>query len=581
MKIFLTVLFIFILAQKAEAQIANVIWGDEFKMRKGSTDLSVIYADNTGVFVREGHRALKGYFVIAATTRESATLIKLDKNLAEVYKSDFNKELKGKEFEDFFFIQNRLFLLASDYNKRERTLTLLAAEINKADGEMLGDWKELTSWQKDDKKDNLDFKTSCNADSSKMIVVSTSQGKEKNTYEVKEFDSKMTPLAKTASISNEFDPKTFQLEDVIYTLNGNIVMVGRIYEYEEGKKKKTKNLVFQNYNIRVYTNTGTLVKEINTDIEARWLVSTKVAQIPNRDIVLAAFYSNTKKGKEINGMLVQRIDPTTGLVISTSQKELNTSMISVLDDAADDDDESKKEKKEREKLEKIQEDEEGFSKYMRLRNFVYTDDKGLVILAERYHHYTYTTYSTTSTGAGIGASIRSTSTTYDVYDCGDIMMSKMDAAGNVNWLHVLPKNQSEVVQSGRSSSGGLGLSFSMGHSYFDNSFNFPYYAGLASVAVPGKNMVSVIFNDNSKNGNVLQLGQKVKSISRFGKGECYAVDMDATTGKYTRSSLFSNNDIPTAMPRLGVALGKEFYLIGKDDRIFGKTKIAVGKLTFK
>ena len=57
--------------------------------------------------------------------------------------------------------------------------------------------------------------------------------------------------------------------------------------------------------------------------------------------------------------------------------------------------------------------------------------------------------------------------------------------------------------------------------------------------------------------------------------------MDVTTGKYTRSVLFNNNDVPTAMPRLGAVLGNNFYMTGKEDRILGKTKIAIAKLTLK
>ena len=71
-----------------------------------------------------------------------------------------------------------------------------------------------------------------------MVVVSSIEGKEKNTYQVQEFDKNLTPAAKPVDITNEFDPKTFQLEDVLYTINKKIILVGRIYEYEEGKKKK-------------------------------------------------------------------------------------------------------------------------------------------------------------------------------------------------------------------------------------------------------------------------------------------------------------------------------------------------------
>ncbi|WP_462219052.1 hypothetical protein [Ferruginibacter sp.] len=568
--IFLTLITLSI---TVNAQTANVTWGDEFKLKKGSTDLEVMHTDNTGVYVKESHFALKSYFVIGATVRESATLTKLDKDLKEAYSNNFNKELKGKEYESFFFLKNKLFLLATDYSKKEKTLTLFAAEIDKASGELSGEFTEVTSWQKDDKKEDISFKATYNADSSKMVLVSTIEGREKNNYEVRQFDDNMKALGKSIAISNEFDPKTFQLEDVVYTSAGNVVLIGREYEYQEGKKKKNKYLDFKNYNIRIYNNDGKQIKEINTTINAKWLVSTKIMQLPAKELVLAAFYSDEKRGREINGMLVQRINPQTGDIISTSQKDINTAMISTVEDdnADDDDDESKKERKEREKLEKIQNEEDGFSKYMRFRNFIYTADKGLIILAEKYNSYTYTT-TTYQPGSGTMPG-RWTTTTYQVYECGDIMMSKIDAAGNIGWLNIAPKQQREVIQT--SSGSGTGLSFS----FFKGGFNWPFYAGYG--VLPGTNSLNIIFNDHKKNDNVLQLGQKVKKISYFRKSECFAINLNTTTGKYTRSNLFSNRDVPTAMPRLSSVLGRDMYLIGKEDRILGKTKIAVARLTIK
>lgn len=570
---FLTAILLY---QFSPAQKANITWGDEFKLKKGSTDLDVVFTDNSGVYVKESHAALRSYFVIGATTRESATLIKLDKNLAEVYKNDFNKELKGKEYETLFFIQNKLFLFATDYSKKQKTLTLFAAEIDKATGEMTGDWKEVTSWQKEEKSEDISFRSTYNADSSRLVLVSSIEGKEKNNYEVREFDLSLKQVNKPIRITNEFDPKTFQLEDVLYTTNENVVLVGRKYEYEEGKKKKAKFLQFTNYNVRIYNNTGSLVKEINTDIDAKWLVSSKVLQLPTQELVLAAFYSDTKKGKEINGMLVQRIDATTGEVISSSQQQLNTSMIAAVEEDKDDDgdDETKKERKEREKLEKIQNEEDGFSKYMKFRDFIYTADKGLVILAEKYDSYTYTT-STYEAGFGTSPG-RWRTTTYQVYECGDLLMSKMDAKGNISWLHVMPKQQREVIQgsSGTSYSG-----FSIGSSFFYTGYNWPFYAGVG--VLPGKNSISIIFNDHKKNADVLQLGQKVKKATYFGRSHCFAVILDPVSGKYQRTQLFDNKDVPTAMPRLGSVLGNDFYLVGKEDRFFGKTKIAIGKISLQ
>ncbi|MFN8290479.1 MAG: hypothetical protein U0U70_09490 [Chitinophagaceae bacterium] len=574
MKVWISAILDLFILNSAFSQSANVTWGDEFKLRKGSTDLSVFYTDNTGIYLKESHSALKSYFVIGATLRESASLVKLDKTLTEVYNNDFSKELKGKEFESFYFIKDKLYLLASDYSNKEKTITLFAALVDKSTGELSGDWVELTNWVKNDKKEDVQFKADYNADSSRMVLVSTILGREKNNFEIRQFDINLRSLGKPVFITNEFEQKLYTLEDVVYAYNDNIVLVGREYEYQEGKKKKSKYLDFRNYNIRIYNDNGKMIKELNTTINGKWLISTRVEQTPSRELVLAGFYSNTKRGKT-NGLMVQRVNPATGETISTSDKELNTSMIVAADDDNDDgdDDESRKERKEREKFEKIQNEEDGFSKYYRFRKFITATDGGIVILAEEYESYRYTNseYVTSRAGSGYWRTNE-----YQVYECGDIMMSKMEAAsGNISWLYVVPKLQREVINIGFN---GNGVSIA-DNSYFWSRFNWPFYAGIG--VLPGNNTLTIVFNDNKANKDVLQLGQKVKRVSYFGKSDCFGITLNTGTGKYTRSLLFSNKDVPTAMPRLSSVLGRDMYLVGKEDRILAKSKVAIAKVTVK
>lgn len=552
------------------AQKPKITWGEEFKLRKGSTDLEVIYADKNSVYLEEGHLAMKSYFVIGATMRTSGTLVKLDKTLTEVYRNNFNTELRGKEFVQFFALQDKLYLFASEYIRKEKTLNVYGAEVNKNSGELAGDWKPVTSFQKEEKKDDINFKIALNADSTQMIIVSTIEGRAKNEYTIQEFDKSLKATAKPIIVSNEFDPKTFQLEDVLYTINKKIFLVGRVYEYQEGKKKKTKFLDFANYNIRIYDEQGKQEKEINTNINGKWLTSTKLVQERNKDIVLAAFYNNARKGKTIDGLLVQRINPASGEVISTSEKQINNSLLSGDDDDGPDEvdeTETKEERKEREKLAKIKDEGEAFSKYMQFRNILYTPDNGLVILAEKYHHYTYTIQSY-SPGVGVGTW---NTTTYSVYECGDLLMCKIDEAGNIGWLQVLPKAQREVIQVNQ----GSGFLFS---GFFDVA-NRPFYAGFGVVQT--NNTLHVLFNDNPKNAVVTQPGQKVKRASRFGKTDCFLLTVDMASGKFDRKMFFTNADVPTSMPRLGSVIGDGMYIVGKEDRILGKTKIAVAKITMK
>ncbi|RFS22578.1 hypothetical protein DVR12_12315 [Chitinophaga silvatica] len=561
----------------AHAQKPSIQWGDEFKLRKGSTDLRVVSVDKTGAYLQESHPALKSYFVVGATMRESASLVKVDNNLKEIYRNDFNKELKGKEFEQFVPFDDKLYLFSSDYSKRDRTLTVHASGIDKNTGELTGEWRLVATYVQDEKSDDINFKIAYNVDSSKLLVISSIEKSERNEYRIQELGKNLKAAGKPLIIKNQFEANKYQLEDVLYTIDRKVILVGRMYEYEEGKKKKEKFLDFTNYNIRIFNDKGKQETEINTTINAKWLVSTKLLQERNKDLILTAFYSNEKKGKTIDGLLVQRINVNDGKVISTSDKAINNSLLSgeqdnAGNDDADDKEESKEEKKMRDELSKLKNEGEGFSKHMQFRDIFYTPDNGLVILAEYFDHYTTT--STRYSGGSNGIPGSSSTTTYENFISKDLMMCKIDASGNISWLQILPKNQREIITYPGHSTYGSGISFSM--SYFISG-NMPYYSGFG--AIQSGNTIHILLNDNSKNATVVQAGQKVKSTSRFGKTDCYVLDLDAASGKFNRTTFFSNKDVPTAMPRLGAVIGNDMYMVGKSDRMLGKTKIAVAKIT--
>ncbi|MCW3462848.1 hypothetical protein [Chitinophaga nivalis] len=571
--LYLSLTFI-LLGMLAVAQKPAITWGDEFKFRKGSTDLQVVFADQNSVYLQESHLALKGYYVFAATTRESASLVKMDKDLKEVYRNDFNKELRGKEFVQFFTCEDKLFLFSSDYSRPDKTLTLYAAAIDKQTGELTGEWKEVANYQKEEKNDDIEFKLSYNTDSTRMIIVSSVQRSERNEYKIQELDKNLKTAAKPIKIKNGFEAKKYRLEDLLYTNDHKVILVGRMYEYEEGKKKKEKFLDFTNYNIRIYNEKGKQQTEINTTINGKWLSSTKLIQEKNKDLVLAAFYSKQKKGKTIDGLLVQRINVADGKVISTSDKPINHSLLSADNnfDEEEDKDESREERKMREEIRKAQDEGEGFSKYMQFRQIFYTADNGLVILAEQYHQYTYTTQSYSAGSSVIPGQMRSTTRTNYLTD--DLMMCKVDAAGNISWLQVLPKDQYESIQT--SSSSGSGLSFS--NSFFMNGGR-PFYSGFGAMQTGGT--IHILFNDNPKNAQVMQAGQKAKTAERFSKSDCFILNVDEISGKFTRKVFFNNAGVPTAMPRLGAVIGNEMYMVGKTDKLLGKSKIAVARITIK
>lgn len=533
-------------------------WGDEFKMHNGSTDLSVLCVDKSGEYLEESHE-IKHMGWWAPVVRKSSILVKLTPALSEQYRNDFDKELRGKQFERFLFIKDKLYLFASDYSKHDNTMMLFAGEVDKNTGSLKQEWQQVYQWQKGEKSENLAFKIVPNSDSTKVILTATYEGRSTNRYELQALDVNLKPLGKSIIITNEFDPKTFQVEDFVYTTTGNAVVVGRTYEYEEGKSKKDKNLLFKSYNIRIYDPQGQLVKELATDVDNKYLVTSKLMQLKN-ELVLAAFYSNDRKKKEINGMLVQRIDPATGKVLVSTQQELNASSITQVED----DDEDKKEAKPK------GDGDDGLGANLRFSKFYLTPDNGVIILAEKFR--TWQSTSTSSSGPGMVSH-----TTYENYECGDIYMSKISAAGNIDWLHVVPKSQLETIVLGESMGPSTGFSFE--NYYFSSAWNYPFFAGFGSIA--GKNHLHLFFNDYDKNADVLEPGKHIKKVYTFGRTSCYEVNLDMITGKYTKKEVFSNKDIPNAMPRLGVEMDDCLYMTGKESRMMGKARVAVGKLVCK
>ena len=221
------ILLTLVISISAIAQRPRVNWGPEFKFQGGGNSFKVILTDNTGIYIQETHIASKGFMIALPGSdvfRLSGTLVKLEKNMAERYRNNFDKELKGREFLNLFVFKEKIFLAATAYDKREKMVNLEMGEIDKNTG-VVGDWKTISSFPMDDKKDVVGIRLKGNSDSTRMIVVSVVQGKERNTYSVQEFDNMLNAVSTKTTISNEFEPKTYVLEDVVYTRARKIVLI--------------------------------------------------------------------------------------------------------------------------------------------------------------------------------------------------------------------------------------------------------------------------------------------------------------------------------------------------------------------
>lgn len=299
------------------------------------------------------------------------------------------------------------------------------------------------------------------------------------------------------------------------------------------------------------------------------MVRLKLIQHSESQLALTAFYSD-HSGEAIKGVMAARINPVTGDLLNSDFREISTEVIAASNDSQENASDSVEIKKGT---------DVGISSAMVFRNFIYTPDNGLIVTAEKINSYTHTVTSSTSASSGAGYS--RSSNTYQTFDCDDILIFKLDEKGSIKWLKMLPKQQHESFEIGSSLRTDLG--YTSVPNYYANSGinNWPFYSGFG--VFEGTDKVTLVLNDNESNAEITRAGQRPTRMMYYGKSTCYAVTYDMNNGNCTRTVLFSNKDkdVPTAMPRMGKMLAEDFYMIGKQDKILGKSKVAIAKLSIK
>jgi hypothetical protein len=567
MKLLLTAMFSCLFTLGCLAQTSNIFWGDNMKIKRGTTELNIIAADKTGVYVQEGGiRA----FAIGFRNMSGVKFRKFDKFYNEVYEEDFKKELKGKDLNRILPFKDKLFIFADDYDKKEKRFITYAAEIDKNSGKLKGDWKEVASTPKENRSDDYDFTVIPSADSSSMVLVADISNKDHASIKVFVMDEMMVQKSSTI-IQLEFAKNTYSLEDVLVTSNQKIIVTGKVFE-EVQISKKRKRMMFKSLSLAKYDIEGNKEFDLPTVSAGKIMLSAKVVANNAGDLFVCGYYSNDPKSKEINGIVVNRIDPKTGNIILSTEKIIDPTLVGNFDEDADDDNDSETKQSKAASKKAEQDDElDGFSADYRFRRVYIGQDNSILLIAEKYRFdsYTYTESSYTN-----GRWTYRTVTVYR-YTCGDIMTTRVGNDGAIKFINVIPKNQIEEIRSSslRSSTPGFSSSF-----YFEGG-SMPFFSSFN--CVPYKNKLIYYFNDNTKNEMATKTGDKIKSAYNFRKSNCYSLTLDLDNGKVVRKMLFTNEDEPMAMVRHGMLTGNELFLVAYKNSLLGKSSIKLGKITIK
>lgn len=567
MKKYFLLFLLTVLGTTLSAQNSTVTWGENLKIKRGTTELNIITADNTGVYVQEGGVR---YFTIGLQNMTGVKFRKFDKFYNEVYEEDYKQELKGKELNRIVPFKNRLYIFADDYDKKEKRFITYAAEIDKNSGKLKGDWKEIVMIHRENRSDDYEFTIVPSADSSSMVLVADISNKDFASIKVLVMNEALQQQSST-DIKLEFPKDKYSLQEVLFTPDKKILVSGKVYEEVEFKKKRTR-LMFKKLTIEKFNLAGKKELDLPTASGGKLMISAKLIQNKKGDLFICGFYSNDAKTKEINGLLVNRIDLSNGNILLSTDKPIDKSMIGMFDDDVDDDkDAETKQTKLASQKAKTDDEMDGFSSDFLFRKAYVGQDNSLLLIAEKFRFYRYTT--TESSYNGQRWSYR-TVTVYQ-YTSGDLLTIKIGDDGTLKWVNVLPKNQVESIRA-RGPAMTTSVSFNTG---IFISGGLPFYSSFN--VVPFKNKLIYYYNDNIKNGAVKKVNDKTKTTYNFNKSNCYALTLDLTSGDVERKFLFSNDDEPIAMIRHGMLSGNELYLVAYKPSMLGKSTLKLGKINIR
>src|ERR1044071_833334 len=88
------------------SQSYKLAWGEDVKMKTRTTDIDIVTADNSGLYLLQGRIARNA---LTGAYSPNYRLYKFDKNFAETYEKDFKKDLRGLDYNSMQPLGNDLF----------------------------------------------------------------------------------------------------------------------------------------------------------------------------------------------------------------------------------------------------------------------------------------------------------------------------------------------------------------------------------------------------------------------------------------------------------------------------------------
>jgi len=507
---------------QAKSKEAKVKWTQEQKESRRSTLSGIIGKDRTGIYAlkREAN------FMSASTF----TIEHYDNNMKLLTSTEFNlKEgRKVKFFEGSIMSKGNLYIFSSFRNKGSRINYFFKQSVNLKTLKLNNDLEEIAqiNFKGFSKYNAGGFLFDTSRDSSKFLVYYDRpyEKEEKEEMGIIVFDQDLNKIY-NKDITLPYEDQLYRTQDFIVDNKGNFHILGKLFKDKPKNTRKGKPNYF--YQVLSYYDNGETREKYPIEVTGKYLNDMQLAIDANGNLACGGFYA-TNASFNVDGSYWLKIDAKTKEIVSKNFKEFSIDFITQNMKA-------RKEKKYKRKEAKGKEIE--LYRYY-LDDIIFHADGGSVLIGEQF-------FITTS----ISSDQNGQSTTIVRYHFNDIIVVKVNKAGEIEWAKKIPKVQVSIN---------------------DGGFYSSYHLSVV------RDKLYFVFNDNPK--NLFNKGDgKLKNYVLNKECLTVLVTMDSK-GDFKKEALFDTREAEVYIrPKVGRQVGfRETILFGQKRKI---QKLA--KVTFR
>ncbi|TVZ53199.1 hypothetical protein [Dokdonia sp. Hel_I_53] len=505
MKHYLSILFFLIASTTfAQLEVGNVKldFGADISETEGNIiNIAGIKDNQIYTLSKKGKKFYLQTFASDTKENTGSEVLKLDKiNNSKAY------------VEDIVVIEDRAYVMASYYNKDDKTYNFAALEI--LEDLQMGDPVTVLSSEVDSrsKKGVFLFEMSYDEINYMITHVYINDRKELLKYEFSLLDADLNAVKEDTNTVSFKDRKDlfFDFADFGVNENGDAFIV-YTESYRDKKAKTTKNnITLQTY----YRNNNYELIETKIPLDGKRVVNCDLIYTENK-VQLVGFYSKLKK----SGRSEYKIEGIFDIAVSTLDNSINKKVFN----------DFTVETKSKLIGERRAKKGKNLKPFYKNTDLIERDNGGVIVLSEYY-------FKTIGRSTGIGIAGVGVSATPIIYDTNEIIVTALNADGTLAWSNVIPKEQKAGVNVisvgfiGGGSSGAVSISaaimFPIG-----TMGDGPEY--LSSMPFYNDNKLTVLVNDDPKNIGITNMDD-VKKVRRINKMIPVAFEFDDSTGEMTR-----------------------------------------------